>query len=422
MVIDRSALILGVTGSFGSGCSTLAKALSGLGYKKIHLSSKIHNTWNATEQQKPIEQRRPSAPKKELQDIGNQLRKTDGPVVLARAAIDEADALAQDSLVVFDGIRNAAEVELLRQTFPNFVLIAVWCPMELRWERVKEEYGGMQNVFMEDDKRDHNEEVEHGQQVQICVDKADILIKNDSNMTQAAANRFLHDKIKEYVELLHGVTLRPPLQDEVGMAIAYTQSLRSLCLKRTVGAVITDNKGRVISTGYNENPEPLKPCISQFKYCYKDAQVQQQIQILVTKRPKCPLCDASITYDALGENYRCPGCGKSISIAYAPDRGMSRCTAIHAENMAIMNARESLRDAILYTSTFPCSQCARQITFAGIREVVYIEPYPDPDSKRYLEELAGIRVRVFEGVKARAYERVFGRVRAGNEKKFALPG
>jgi cytidine deaminase len=36
----------------------------------------------------------------------------------------------------------------------------------------------------------------------------------------------------------------------------------------------------------------------------------------------------------------------------------------------------SARDATLYTTTFPCHQCARLIVTAGIRRVVYIEPYP----------------------------------------------
>ncbi len=89
--------------------------------------------------------------------------------------------------------------------------------------------------------------------------------------------------------------------------------------------------------------------------------------------------------------------------------------------MAIMNAAgRNLDGTILYTTTFPCSQCARQIVYAGIKEVVYVEPYPDPDSSRFLKEFSDRRVRLFEGVKARAYDRVFSRVREQHEKTYAL--
>jgi hypothetical protein len=36
----------------------------------------------------------------------------------------------------------------------------------------------------------------------------------------------------------------------------------------------------------------------------------------------------------------------------------------------------SVRDATLFTTTFPCHECARLIVTAGVRRVVYIEPYP----------------------------------------------
>ena len=52
---------------------------------------------------------------------------------------------------------------------------------------------------------------------------------------------------------------------------------------------------------------------------------------------------------------------------------------MHAEMEAIlMCARKGLspRRAILYTTTFPCHNCARHIVGVGISRVVYIEPYP----------------------------------------------
>ena len=180
---------------------------------------------------------------------------------------------------------------------------------------------------------------------------------------------------------------------------------------------------QVISVGYNENPEPVAPCIKQFNGCYKDDWLHQHLELQIKRNhSRCYKCQESIpSISALGQTYKCPKCKTSFIRVYAPDRGMSRCTAIHAENMAIMNAAgRNLDGTILYTTTFPCSQCARQIVYAGIKEVVYVEPYPDPDSSRFLKEFSDRRVRLFEGVKARAYDRVFSRVREQHEKTYAL--
>ena len=54
-----------------------------------------------------------------------------------------------------------------------------------------------------------------------------------------------------------------------------------------------------------------------------------------------------------------------------------RC--LHAEQAAIVNAARagvSTEQAVLYTTTFPCHECAKIIIGAGIREVHYIEPFP----------------------------------------------
>ena len=53
--------------------------------------------------------------------------------------------------------------------------------------------------------------------------------------------------------------------------------------------------------------------------------------------------------------------------------------SIHAEMEAIVSvaraSKSSLKGAKLYTTTFPCHNCARHIVAAGITEVYYIEPY-----------------------------------------------
>lgn len=52
---------------------------------------------------------------------------------------------------------------------------------------------------------------------------------------------------------------------------------------------------------------------------------------------------------------------------------------VHAEMAAITDAARrgvSVAGSRLFSTTFPCHNCAKHIVAAGIREVIYIEPYP----------------------------------------------
>jgi cytidine deaminase len=52
---------------------------------------------------------------------------------------------------------------------------------------------------------------------------------------------------------------------------------------------------------------------------------------------------------------------------------------VHAEMAAITDAARrgvSVAGARLFCTTFPCHNCAKHIVASGIREVIYIEPYP----------------------------------------------
>ncbi|MFM5144936.1 hypothetical protein ACEUA0_21025 [Aeromonas veronii] len=53
--------------------------------------------------------------------------------------------------------------------------------------------------------------------------------------------------------------------------------------------------------------------------------------------------------------------------------------AVHAEMDAILTSARNgvaIKNTILYTTTFPCHNCAKHIVAAGIKIVKFIEPYP----------------------------------------------
>lgn len=279
--------------------------------------------------------------------------------------------------------------------------------------RVQESYGRSHKMFKKDDNRDRNEEgILHGQQVALCVDDADVLIRNDNDpmvTSELGWMEKLSDKMKDFIKLFEG-KLRLPYPEEAYMSMAYTASLMSQCFKRQVGAVVLDEEGRVVSTGYNENPPPLRSCIREFGDCFKEMYIERLMNIIRF----CPECGQKLQH--LIYPYECPKCKENIYRKIVGDRALGRCSALHAEERAIINAgAQNLKGCSLYVTTFPCFSCAHKILDVGIRTIYYVESYPDLDSLHVFERAGTVRLQKFEGVKARAYFRFFSYWRRDQE-------
>ena len=145
--------------------------------------------------------------------------------------------------------------------------------------------------------------------------------------------------------------------DEYFMEMAFLVSKRSTCLRRRVGAVIVRDK-HVISTGYNGSPRGTK-------HCEELGCIRQQMNIPSGTRHEL-------------------------------------CRGVHAEQNAITQAAyfgTSVANATIYTTTFPCSMCAKILINAGITEVVYADGYVDDLSKKLFAE-TNIKVREYKLDKA----------------------
>jgi dCMP deaminase len=77
------------------------------------------------------------------------------------------------------------------------------------------------------------------------------------------------------------------------------------------------------------------------------------------------------------------------------------CRGVHAEQNAVTQAAYfgvSVNGASIYTTTYPCSMCAKILINAGITEIIYSEGYADDLSKDLLAE-ANIKIREFKSEK-----------------------
>jgi len=169
-------MIIGLTGSIGSGKGVVSGFLKERGFIYLSLSNKVREI----ARKRGIEINR-----KSLQDLGNKLREKEGVGVLSKYILKEINDKNYENVVV-DGIRNPAEVEVLRN-LKNFFLISVDAPQEIRFKRIskrcRESDPKTWDKFLEVDNRDKGiGESLTGQNVGKCMEMADFFLMNDSSL------------------------------------------------------------------------------------------------------------------------------------------------------------------------------------------------------------------------------------------------
>ena len=135
-----------------------------------------------------------------------------------------------------------------------------------------------------------------------------------------------------------------PSWDEYFMGICEQVGGRSTCMRRHVGAVVVRDR-RILATGYNGTPAGLRHC--EDVGCLRE-------QMGITS----------------GSNHEL-------------------CRGIHAEQNAVIQAAKhgiAMDGAIAYCTHQPCVLCAKILLNAGVVDIVYRDPYPDPLSAEILAE------------------------------------
>lgn len=147
--------------------------------------------------------------------------------------------------------------------------------------------------------------------------------------------------------------LQRPDWDSYFMEMAQVASKRSTCLRRSVGAVIVKNK-RILATGYNGTPKGLAHC--EEVGCFR-------------------------------EQMNVPS-GKMHEL----------CRGIHAEQNAVIQAAVhgvSVDGATLYCTHQPCVVCTKILINAGIKRIVYANPYPDELAENMMKEATDLEIVIW---------------------------
>jgi deoxycytidylate deaminase len=184
------------------------------------------------------------------------------------------------------------------------------------------------------------------------------------------------EKVWRFVDLVFGSPFETPTRDEHFMYLASAASLRSGDLSRQVGAAIESERGDLISVGCNDVPSAgggqywPGPNDRRDHYYKSDSNYKRRYEIiadLVKKLKPGHLTDDQIALEVATL--------KGSPVFDITEYGR----AVHAEMEALLSCSRvgvSPRGGAVYATTFPCHNCTRHVIAAGLKRVVYIEPYP----------------------------------------------
>ncbi len=424
---DDSEIIVGLVAPVGTEKSIildqLKDSLKSFGYSTINI--KISDFIQAVKDKHQLnlsdspESRRINS----YMDGGNTVReKMNRGDALALWAANEIalKRIENEGKVAFllDSLKHPEEVITLRRIYGNgFFLIGIYSSRAKRFDFLHGKKGVSKSDSETIIERDYYEEgvKDFGQKTRETFHMADAFV------SLANANE-AKNQVVRILDLIFGNPFHTPSLDEFAMFHAFTARLRSADLSRQVGAVIVSEAGDLIGHGANDVPKsggglywPGENDHRDYDWGY-DSNAKRRDQILldivqlVKKNSDKEIAEND---EEILEKVKTQ-LAKSILLDVT-EFGRP----VHAEMEAIMSTVRtgvSPRRGTLYCTTFPCHNCAKHIVAAGIKKVVYVEPYPKSkagelhkDSIEIDEELSDEKVSFvpFVGVGSRRFIDLF---------------
>jgi deoxycytidylate deaminase len=350
---------------------------------------------------------------------------------LAELAIEAVATFRQRApkplCVIIDSLKTVGELNQLRQLYrERLVLVAVHTPKADRSSRLVhqlQQTTGRSPVadegavrLMGIDERERG--TSHGQDVERVFAHADAYVVGSVRDPQ------FKRQVQRIVSLLFASPFETANADESAMMHAHCASLRTACMGRAVGAAITTVDGDLVATGFNEVPRfgggPYGS--EQFSdgrdyvrsqdenFAQRRALVQQLLRIAQEEgllKPDLSVEQAAVTVAT-------SPAGKDMLANNLTEFGRD----VHAEMAALASAAKrgaAVNGCKLFTTTFPCHNCAKHILAAGISEVVFVEAYPKSFAEAFHSDSLTVDraapnkllVRAFAGIAPRLYGSIF---------------
>jgi deoxycytidylate deaminase len=466
----RPELVFALVGAAGTRLADLSKklkeSLETFGYQSvdIRLSDLLPNFIGWTP---PANSSKPERTR-HLQNIGDAFRqRLNNGAAMSLAGIAEIrrkraeisgspDKPASAHAYIIHQLKHPDEVNVLRRVYgASFYLIAGHAPRaqrvkELgeRWAREESLPGrgtSFESKAIDVITADEKEDDDLGQNTRDAYPLADFF----ANLGVS----YGENKMQRFVDLLFGHPFHTPQPDEYAMYQAAAVALRSSDDNRQVGAVIVSltraaneiKNADVIAVGMNEVPrggggfywDENSPDNRDQRL--RDRNEDRATEIKVSALAE--LLERIAGMDWLQETIT----GKRSSELARDLLPNLRRTQfmdigefsrpVHAEMAAVIDAARrgvAVDGHSMYVTTFPCHNCAKHIIAAGIRRVVYLEPYPksravglhgeeiSPESETGIEEENRVVFFAFTGVAPCQYRQLFSMSERGAKKGGSL--
>jgi dCMP deaminase len=143
-----------------------------------------------------------------------------------------------------------------------------------------------------------------------------------------------------------------PTKDQYFLQMAKLVATRSTCLRRSVGCVLVNARGHVLSTGYNGVAMGMPHCNERVA----NGSANSDYNVLKLDPTKLPY------------PFSCPGSHA------ASGTNLDACQAIHAEQNAL-----DIETA--YCTTSPCLTCVKLLMNTSCRRILFLEEYPHGEAK-----------------------------------------
>ena len=320
-------------------------------------------------------------------------------------AKQQTEHTMQPVAYLLQSLKHPDEVRLLRHVYGGaFSLVGVVSSVDDRRNTLARKFapfgGGLAEaelLIARDESDTANKEF--GQNVRDTYSTADVFVPGGTGL-----DAIRDVAVDRYVRSLFGIPFLTPTRDEEGMRFAQDAALRSAAHGRQVGAALIPTIGTPVIAGTNEVPRPGggqywegdDPDHRDFKAGedpnprYIDILLQEVFARLKENGWLAERLN-NLSGTTLLERARHPNeHGDSVLGGTRASALIEFTRCLHAEQAAIINAARGgvkTEGAILYTTTFPCHECAKMIIGAGIVEVRYIEPYPKSLVSRLYEHL-----------------------------------
>jgi deoxycytidylate deaminase len=279
---------------------------------------------------------------------------------------------------IIDSIKNKEELQVLQKVYRDiFYSFSVFSNRSERETNLSVK-GLSQDEIKTIIDADDYESIKHGQNVRNTFTESDFFMR----VSETTKDK-IDEKVERYLHLIFESSIITPTPNEIAMHEAKSAAGNSACLSRQVGASITNEKGEVLSRGWNDVPKFGGNLYQEGDTNDERCKLHGECKNETTKNTITEEIINSILGDdelnrVLNDSHRT----KLWSILRQSSKikdliEFSR--AVHAEMHAIITGSQlsgnKMINGKLFCTTYPCHNCARHIILAGIKEVYYIEPY-----------------------------------------------